>query len=827
MYLKATIGGTEQRTPSIRREYIWYDESNTSTPVIMASPYNEQTITATQYSTIEIPYQVYKKGASTIDVYYYLDDSETEFDKVTLDGVNTGTLSYLATSDGNHTITIKVDDVSIEVALVIEALVGIDISPVSGAIIDFDPTSLTNSSVNRLPTWTSGATTYSLTASDNFNWSDDVSGGGYKEDADGKCFVIKAGSYVDLDYPMFAGNGSNNVLTNGAEIKVIFKTKAVRDINAVWFKNTGILYEKSVGIQLGAHSGWLKTDKATDTTVADSTEEYPAWVSGTAYAIDDIVVSKNIIYKCIKVCVNNTGIVPGSSAAASYWETVIPADTTGIAAWATGTEYAKGDIISYDGAYYKAKKDILNEPTTNPKDLSDNWLKMGATETEIAATNSYLYFPYSEEDKIELDININQYNAGAVNNFIMSYEDGVPSKAYAYSYGVSGDGLYHNNTIRIGSNDCDVYIYHLRIYNKSLDTDEILQNFIADGKNIDEKISRYNKNCIYWDNTQNKFFTSPSATAVLDPIKLAERMPDVKILMLETPTFTVGKKNFVGGANGPTTLRCLHAEGGKVYTSRGDADNWFFQGGFHAGQGTTSDNYGQSARNVDFLFEADGVNYPTKAKNMKGYTPGNDYVSSVLIGEEASEWVETELGSGIYHWQQTREPDPAKNEICTNWKGDACKVSLTSTSVPNNYFNLKVNVASSENVNNALFQKRYNDFLVYNSPAQAAQIAKHGAAYRALGLDTTKVKVKNVMEFVPAVLFVREYDPTQDGNGNYTKHNEFNDCNWHFYALGNIGDSKKTDYTRAYDPDDMNEFTCENSDNNTNNGQFQSGVFMY
>jgi len=85
-------------------------------------------------------------------------------------------------------------------------------------------------------------------------------------------------------------------------------------------------------------------------------------------------------------------------------------------------------------------------------------------------------------------------------------------------------------------------------------------------------------------------------------------------------------------------------------------------------------------------------------------------------------------------------------------------------------------------------------------------------------MNPNKIKVKNSMEFVPAILFIREYDTTQDSNGNYTKHNEFNDTNWHFYALGNIGDSKKTDYTRAYDPDDMNEFTCENSDNNTNNG---------
>ena len=418
--------------------------------------------------------------------------------------------------------------------------------------------------------------------------------------------------------------------------------------------------------------------------------------------------------------------------------------------------------------------------------VHNGWLK---TDAAGDSTKSYLYFPYSEEDKIELDININkETEPNAV--YCMSYEDGCPSRAYPYA---STEALYQDDTkfITIGSDDCDVYIYRMRIYNSSLTTEEVLRNFIADGKDVTESVDRYNRNCIYYDTQLDAYTPYENGNdTVLDPVRLAQKIPDVKILMLDTPHFTTSKKDFIKDS----TLRCIHAKGGTIFPSRGKEDNWFFGNGYHSGQGTTSDKYGNAGRNVDFLFNCDGVHKPSdKVSAIEGYQ------SYVIRG---------------YGTDEQEEP-----EYCTDWKGDSCKVALTATSIPNNFFNLKVNIASSENTNNALLQKRYNDYLtdLYQSLAYARDN-----------------RIKNDMEFVPAILFVRENDTsnaTTTTMGDYTvtnypTHTEFNDTEWHFYALGNIGDSKKTDYTRAYDPTDINEFTLEISDNNTNNSQFQTGVYL-
>ena len=209
----------------------------------------------------------------------------------------------------------------------------------------------------------------------------------------------------------------------------------------------------------------------------------------------------------------------------------------------------------------------------------------------------------------------------------------------------------------------------------------------------------------------------------LTPEAFAEKCPWLRVYAVSAPYFTNNKSDKVKD----TTIKQFYKNGDPVL------DNWVCYNAQHSGQGTSSNNYGAAGRNLDFIMNKSDSYF--------------------------------ELGDGTI----------------------TDKITLTRESVPVAYLNAKVNIASANNLTNAILAKRYNTFNPYKRPF----VERDG-----INLDF----IKDTMEFHNCVIFIRETDPT------ISTHREFADTDWHFYAIGNIGDSKKTDNTRATDPND--EYEC-------------------
>ena len=70
---------------------------------------------------------------------------------------------------------------------------------------------------------------------------------------------------------------------------------------------------------------------------------------------------------------------------------------------------------------------------------------------------------------------------------------------------------------------------------------------------------------------------------------LSDAYPDLRFILIEAPYFTKSKDEKVSG----TTVKHWYKGGRNI------EDNWIATNAIHRGQGTSSNNYGAAARNLD------------------------------------------------------------------------------------------------------------------------------------------------------------------------------------------------------------------------------------
>ena len=235
-------------------------------------------------------------------------------------------------------------------------------------------------------------------------------------------------------------------------------------------------------------------------------------------------------------------------------------------------------------------------------------LVLNAQNARFKSSNITFDVPYCEDSCIEFEFDIASTQENKY--YIRPWIDGIPAGIKIYNPSSDTFATNANNKLVIGSNDCDVYIYLIKVYEKHLTDDDHLNNFIADAPNSAEMVSRFQRNDILDENGE------------ISPTRLAEQNPDCKVHVYEIDRMTMHKKDKVPG--------CSYTQYQGSKNAVLTADNVTIKV-----QGTSSAAYGLAAFNLDSEFEngftdADGNHLDGWSMN-EGSIPVNFFCTKVNV----------------------------------------------------------------------------------------------------------------------------------------------------------------------------------------------------
>lgn len=165
-----------------------------------------------------------------------------------------------------------------------------------------------------------------------------------------------------------------------------------------------------------------------------------------------------------------------------------------------------------------------------------------ANRVELHSAAGVLETRYSDEEKVRVGFCIDGTTTHCINKLIDGTIESDCNIAYIYVNGVIVRMIDYNSAtwrqanpqnIVIGSTDCDIELYTVRIYDKSLNYQQMINNFAYDTPELEEKIAIARRNNVL-----------DSSNAV-DFAKVTAALPNTPYKIWEIPRMPTGKKDWV------------------------------------------------------------------------------------------------------------------------------------------------------------------------------------------------------------------------------------------------------------------------------------------
>lgn len=285
-------------------------------------------------------------------------------------------------------------------------------------------------------------------------------------------------------------------------------------------------------------------------------------------------------------------------------------------------------------------------------------LVVQAQQTTVSSQLETMKVLYCEDRKIELDLNIEAENENALAWIDLKGIQSCPPIRYGDT-----DSWGQSNPVplTIGSDEADVWIYRMKLWDSSLGLYERLDEHIACAGTTEEMAARYQRNDIYNDD------------GTISLSKLAKANPKLRVIRIKAQRMTTGKEDEVT------------ADLEMIYEAGGEKHHLIARGVTFKAQGTSSLEYILAALNLDVDFSTAESFVNGLGETMTGYAMTENSIpvsyfnlkANVASSESCNNvCIADEFNAFTPFLTAARREDP---RVRDSVEGHPCAVFFTST----------------------------------------------------------------------------------------------------------------------------------------------------